>query len=64
MADVECRCDALIAEDRYAAGGLEDIGGSIGIGDVDEHGLVEDRIEARADGTDLGVIEEPSAIDR
>src|SRR5699024_10241487 len=56
MTDVEGRSDARVTEDRDAAGGLEHVIGPTGIGDEDEYGYVEDRIQSRADGTHLGLL--------
>ena len=63
MSDVERRGDARVAENRYATGGLENIVGTIGISDEDEHGFIEDRIESGADGTDFGFLGKPPAVD-
>ncbi|GAA1527985.1 hypothetical protein GCM10009690_33430 [Brevibacterium permense] len=63
MTDVEGRGDARVTEDRYTTGGFEDVVGTVGIGDEDEHRFVEDRIESSADGTDLGLFGKPSAVD-
>src|SRR5699024_12397398 len=63
MSDVEGRSDARVTEDRDAAGGLGDVIGPIGVGDEDEHGFVEDGIQARADGPHLGLLGQPSAVD-
>ena len=64
MPDVEGRGDAGVAEDRDALGGFEDVGGGLGVGDVDEDGFIEDRIESRAHRADSGLVLEPGAVDR